>query len=192
MVRVPRYSFPEDSGVPQDPRDTGAGVAERLRALGLPAGGLRIARQGSQVVIEGTVPDAATQERIVLAAGNLQGVGMVVDRMVPARRAGGLLEAFGGLADLPPGAASLEAAEEAVHDARPDPGDTAFGPGGSLFHTVQPGETLEGIAQRHYGMAIEARRVLEANAGILSDDRALTPGIVLRLPPGRRSPRPGR
>ena len=182
------YLFPIDAGAPPsggEGLDADA-VATRLSALGLPARDLRIQCRGDAVVLEGQVQDAATQERIVLAAGNIQGVARVEDRMAPSHRAG-LLEAFAGLAQLPAGAASLDAAEDRVHEAAPDPGDTAFGPGGSVFHTVQDGESLEGIAQRHYGMAIEARRILEANAGLLSDERALRPGMVLRLPQdGRR------
>jgi len=182
------YAFPAEAGAPPaGGRLDSDAVAARLSALGLPAGDLRIACQDDAVVLEGRVPDAATQERIVLAAGNIQGVARVEDRMVPAHRAG-LLEAFAGLANLPAGSASLDAAEDRVHEAAPDPGDTAFGPGGSVFHTVQEGETLEGIAQRHYGMTREVRRILEANAGLLSDERAVRPGMVLRLPQdGRRS-----
>lgn len=182
------YFFPIDAGVPPSGGGglTADAVVARLSELGLPARDLRVDCAGDAIALEGSVPDAATQERIVLAAGNLQGVARVEDRMAPSHRAG-LLEAFAGLASLPTGAASFDSAEDRVHEAEPDPGDTAFGPGGSVFHTVQEGESLEGIAQRHYGMAIEARRILESNAGLLSDERALRPGMVLRLPQdGRR------
>jgi len=178
------YHFPAEAGEPLQGGPITAGtVTARLRALGLPHDALRIACEGDRVRIEGTVPDAATQERIVLAVGNLQGVAHVDDDMVPARRSG-LLEAFGGLANLPGGSAAFETTEERVHEADPEPG-TSFGPAGSLFHTVQPGETLEGIAQRHFGMAREAWRVREANAPLLADENALRPGMVLRLPSGR-------
>lgn len=185
------YRFPIGAGDPPPGGvPTAEAIAARLGALGLPAEGLRITCQDGMVRIEGKVPDPATQERIVLAAGNVQGIGEVEDRMVPAQRSG-LLEAFGGLAHLPPGAGSLEAAGQAVHEARPEP-STSFGPGGSLFYTVQPGEALEGIAQRHYGMTREAWRIREANAPLLADENALRPGMVLRLPPGRPGRGPGR
>jgi nucleoid-associated protein YgaU len=70
-----------------------------------------------------------------------------------------------------------------VHRAAPDPGDTGFGPGGSILHVVQPGETLEAIAARHYGDTAAAGWVLESNAPVLPDAAALRPGMVLRLPP---------
>lgn len=184
------YRFAPEAGAPL-PGDATApnrqAVRERLRALGLPEEGLGIGCEGDRVTIEGAVADTATQERIVLAAGNLRGVARVMDRMVPARRAG-LLEAFGGLASLPPGAASLDSAGDQVHAAAPAPGDHRFGPGGSLFHTVQEGESLEGIAQRHYGMTREAWRIREANPGLVGAEAAgLAPGMVLRLPEaGRR------
>jgi nucleoid-associated protein YgaU len=196
MARMTTYRFTPEAGVTTStaggPQPSWDEVRARLLALGLPTEALRIAGDGGAVILEGSVPDPATQERIVLAVGNMRGVERVVDRMVPAQRPG-LLEAFAGLAHLPPGAGSLNTAEEQVHDAQPDPGDRAFGPAGSLFHAVREGETLEGIAQRHYGMTREVRRIREANAGLLGqDEAALRPGMVLRLPEeGRRGARRG-
>jgi phage tail protein X len=187
------YRFPSEAGASpagDDIAGTAEDVGARLRALRLPAEGLRIGREGGRVTIEGPVPDAATQERVILAAGNIRGVRLVDDRMTTGGRRPGLLDALGGLAHLPTGAANFDSAEDRVHEAEPDPGDTAFGPAGSLFHTVQPGESLAGVAQRHYGMAIEARRVVEANPGLLQaggdTTQALPEGLVLRLPRERR------
>jgi hypothetical protein len=70
-----------------------------------------------------------------------------------------------------------------VHRAAPDNGDTGFGPGGSILHLVQPGETLEAIAARHYHDTAAAGWVLESNASVLADASALRAGMVLRLPP---------
>jgi phage tail protein X len=180
------YAFDPEAGTPlagDAIAPTPAAVRARLRMLGLSSEGLSIGCEGGRVTVEGPVADAATQERIVLAVGNLRGVARVVDRMVPAKRGGGLMGAFGGLAHLPRGAANLDAAEARVHEAAPDPGALAFGPGGSLFHTVQPGETLEGIAQRHYGMTREAWRIREANPGLVTaEGPEVAPGLVLRLP----------
>lgn len=185
------YRFPEEAGdAIQGDAITGEAIIARLARLGLPGEGLRVARDGRRVVLEGPVPDEATQERIVLAVGNIQGVGVVEDNMQAGRRSG-LLEAFGGLAHLPAGAANLNAGEAEVSRSEPEPG-TTFGPGGSLFHTVQPGETLEGIAQRHFGTTREAEVLREANAPLLADDAAVRPGMVLRLPTGRPRRAPGR
>lgn len=183
---MPSYRFAPEAGIAaRGETPSAAEVTARLQALGLPAEALTIGCEGDAVSIEGPVPDPTTQERILLAAGNIRGVARVRDRMVPAQRPG-LLDAFAGLAHLPGGAASMEAAGERVHQAAPDPGDHEFGPAGSLFHTVQPGETLEAIAERHYGTPLEAVRLGEANLGLLPDGGTLAPGIVLRLPPGYR------
>jgi nucleoid-associated protein YgaU len=181
---MPTYHFPIEAGEPpQEGGLTAEAIATRLERFGLPASALRVACEEGRVVLEGEVPDEATQERIVLAVGNMQGVERVEDRMVPAKRAG-LLKAFGGLAHLPTGAANLNAGEAEVYRARPEPG-TAFGPAGSLFHTVQPGETLDDIARRHFGSTTEALLIREANAPMLAGTREVQPGLVLRLPSGR-------
>jgi len=184
------YHFPAEAGFgiaggfPKSPPDPPA-IAAHLRTIGLPAEGLRLGRRGDAVQVEGSVPDAATRELVLLAIGNLRGIGRVEDRLVVARPSPGLLGSLGAFAHLPAGSANLQAAREAVHQSRPEVG-TVFGPGGSLFHTVQPGESLAEIAGRHYGgaaaAAATAERILEANAPVLRDT-AIGPGIVLRLPP---------
>jgi nucleoid-associated protein YgaU len=176
------YRFPEDAGTKVAGGNAEA-IAAHLRALGLPAQQVRVRREDDAVILEGEVPDAAARERIVLACGNLASIGRVEDRMTVVRRSD-LLDTLAGFARLPGGSASTQAAEREMHAAQPERGE-AFGPGGSLLHTVQPGETLEGIAQRHYGMTREVRRLLEANAPMLGDERALRPGMVLRIPLGR-------
>lgn len=187
------YHFPADAGASL-PADGPSGkaapgpsaIATYLERLGLPHAGLRIARRGDAVRLEGGVPDPATRERVVLAVGNLRGVGRVEDRLVVDQPAPGLLDGLAAFGRLPAGAATLATAGEAVHRSEPEAG-TVFGPGGSLLHTVQPGESLAAIAARHYdGEAAAAeRRILEANAPVLADAVAVRPGIVLRLPPAR-------
>jgi nucleoid-associated protein YgaU len=176
------YHFPIEAGTATaGGQPTAHAITEVLNRFGLPAAGLQIGCRGSAVTLEGSVPDDATRERVVLAVGNLQGIEQVDDRLTVAKPTG-LLDTLGSFARLPAGAASAEAAETAVHRAAPEPG-TVFGPAGSLLHTVQPGETLADIASRHYGGPGETRRILEANAPILAAAEALRPGMVLRLPP---------
>ena len=177
------YRFPAEAGLALDGgAPSAAAITDRLAELGLARQDVMVTRHDDAATLEGSVPDEATRERVLLVVGNLQGIARVDDRLTVARGTG-LLDTLGAFARLPSGSASTEAAERAVYRATPDPGDTGFGPGGSILHLVQPGETLEAIAARHYHDTAAAGWVLESNATVLPDASALRPGMVLRLPP---------
>ena len=53
----------------------------------------------------------------------------------------------------------------------------------STFYTVQRGDTLSGIAKKHYGNAGAYMRIFEANKPMLKDPDKIYPGQVLRIPP---------
>lgn len=54
---------------------------------------------------------------------------------------------------------------------------------GSKEHVVQPGDTLSGIAKKHYGRSGDWPRILDANREVLGDDAGnLRPGMRLRIP----------
>ncbi|RYI99191.1 MAG: hypothetical protein EON47_17490 [Acetobacteraceae bacterium] len=183
---MPSYHFPAEAGeaLPDTRPETFGpeAIAALLDRLGLAHDGVRITRQGDTVTLEGRVADAAAEELLVLATGNLAGIGQVRDQLTTGH-APGLLDSLGAFARLPAGSASTEAAETAVHAAQPEAG-TRFGPAGSLFHAMQPGESLADLAARHYGdPAAGERRLLEANAAILRNAGSPGPGLVLRIPP---------
>jgi nucleoid-associated protein YgaU len=50
------------------------------------------------------------------------------------------------------------------------------------YHTVQPGETLSGIAQHYYGSAVKWWKILAANHDILSNPNKIRPGMRLVIP----------
>jgi len=50
-------------------------------------------------------------------------------------------------------------------------------------YTVRPGDTLSGIAKRHYGSVRFAEFIYEANRGVLSSPDDLREGQKLKLPP---------
>jgi nucleoid-associated protein YgaU len=180
---MPTYRFPAEAGLALDGgAPTAAAITDRLAELGLARQEVMITRHDDAATLEGQVPDDATRERVLLVVGNLQGIARVEDRLTVARGTG-LLDTLGAFARLPAGSASTEATGTTVHRASPDAGDTGFGPGGSILHLVQPGETLEAIAARHYHDTAAAGWVLESNAAVLTDASTLRPGMVLRLPP---------
>jgi nucleoid-associated protein YgaU len=55
--------------------------------------------------------------------------------------------------------------------------------GAGQTYTVQKGDTLSAIAQRHYGKASRWHAVFEANRDQLDDPDKIQPGQVLNLPP---------
>lgn len=60
--------------------------------------------------------------------------------------------------------------------------DTVPADGAARTYTVQSGDTLSEIAQRHYGRASAWHQVFEANRDQLDDPDLIRPGQVLRLP----------
>lgn len=58
------------------------------------------------------------------------------------------------------------------------PADTSAGD----TYTVRKGDTLSGIAQRHYGKASRWHAIFEANRDQIDDPDLIRPGQVLRLP----------
>jgi nucleoid-associated protein YgaU len=50
------------------------------------------------------------------------------------------------------------------------------------LYTVQGGDTLSGIAKRHYGNASKYMVIFEANKPMLEDPNKIYPGQVLRIP----------
>jgi nucleoid-associated protein YgaU len=49
-------------------------------------------------------------------------------------------------------------------------------------YTVQPGDTLSHIAQRHYGKASRWHAIFDANRDQIDDPDKIFPGQVLKLP----------
>lgn len=157
-------------------------LENELKRLGLPTDGLSMKVESDTVHLSGTVPDAETRERIVLAVGNVEGVGKVDDGgLRGGEPTGSLAGAVASMSRLPAGSASTQAAGGAVHDAAPQPVEQ--GPGGSMFYTVQKGDTLSAIAKRHYGDANAYGGIFEANRPMLEHPDRIYPGQVLRIPP---------
>ena len=157
-------------------------LGAELARLGLPTDGLSMRVEGDTIHLSGRVTDAATREKIILAVGNHEGVGKVDDGGLQGGEPGGSLAgAIAGMARLPAGSASTQAAEGTVHRGAPRPVEQ--GPGGSLFYTVQKGDTLSAIAEAQYGEANAYNRIFEANRPMLTDPDRIYPGQVLRIPP---------
>ncbi len=55
-------------------------IKDELKGLGLDTKGLDIKVDGDKVVIDGEAVDQETKEKIILAAGNVEGIGSVEDK----------------------------------------------------------------------------------------------------------------
>lgn len=158
---------------------TAGTLTAKLANLHLPTVGIEV--QGDTAVLTGPVPDGETREKILLAVGNTNGIAHVDDRMTGGEASGNLGNVLGGFSRVPAGSANTQAAETAVHGSAPT--GMAQGPGGSVFYTVQKGDTLSGIAKKQYGDANAYMRIFEANKPMLTDPDKIYPGQVLRVPP---------
>jgi nucleoid-associated protein YgaU len=74
----------QDESKPAPPPPTAEAVASELTRNGLGADNLDVAVDGDKVRVSGAAPDAATREKLILAAGNIAGVAAVEDQITAA------------------------------------------------------------------------------------------------------------
>lgn len=164
------FSFVKDAGAAifggKDKDDEPAepvvkSFANRLRDHDINPEGIYFDRKGSVVKVEGTVPDQDTKEKVVIILGNVQGIDTVDDQLQVAQAG----------RTTPAGTASTRGADATPEDWSAD------------TYTVQPGDTLGGIAKKLYGSASKYMVIFNANTPMLKDPDKIYPGQVLRIPP---------
>lgn len=145
-------------------------VTDHLLGLGLKVRALSvIAHQDKKMVsLIGKVDSMEDKEKLIVAAGNIDGVVQVDDRL----RLVGEEVMTETLPETPPPADAHDEADEPSADEAPS----------SQFYTVQSGDTLGGIAKRFYGNAGKYPVIFEANRPMLEDPNRIYPGQVLRIP----------
>ena len=147
-------------------------IARHIGSYGLDIAGLKIEVDGSTAVIEGQAKDAATREKAVLVAGNIEGISRVDDRLT-VRDNG---PDFSGVTT---GSSTVAAGEQA------NGGQASGGQASewtSRTYTVEKGDTLSRIAKEMYGDASKYPMIFEANKPMLKDPDKIYPGQVLRIP----------
>ncbi len=130
-----------------------------VSGLGLEVENLDIQYDDNTATITGTAADHPTREKVILAVGNVEGVGQVDDQMKTKSWAERAAEA----ADAKAEAAAAEAAA-------------------SKFYTVVSGDSLSKIAKEFYGDPMRYPEIFEANKPMLKDPDLIYPGQVLRIP----------
>ena len=159
-------------------------IAQHVASVGLPMKHLHYWLEGETMVVSGWVDDKPTKEKVILAVGNVEGVGKVEDRIVvgppPApivakpATAPIIAEAVTAhvVAAAPP-AEALPTKEELAKEAEWT----------SKSYTVVKGDTLGKIAKEFYGNAAKYPLIFEANKPMLSHPDKIYPGQMLRIPP---------
>lgn len=115
-------------------------IAKEVKDLGLEADDIEVKVEGDKVILAGAAPSQSVREKIILAAGNVLGIGAVEE--------------------------SIEA---------PDAKEP-------VFHTVEKGENLWKISEKHLGSGAKYMEIFEANKPMLSDPDKIYPGQNLRIP----------
>lgn len=146
-----------------------------VKGLGLPVEKFLVSHdEGSDAVeIFGWVPDMAVKEKLILAIGNLNGIGKVTEHLRI-----GTPPAPVAITPAPTTVAEAVAAAKAAEPAAAEPPAPT-----SKFHTVEKGDTLSKIAKEEYGNANLYNAIFEANKPMLTHPDKIFPGQVLRIPP---------
>lgn len=144
-------------------------IRQHLLDLGLRLNPLTVVAHPDKKMVSliGRAASLEDKEKAIVAAGNVQGVESVDDRLRVGETGAT------GTASGTPAPADADAGEE------PPAGELPT----ARFYTVEKGDTLSAIAKREYGNAGKYPLIFEANRPMLSDPDRIYPGQVLRIPP---------
>ena len=171
------FDFMKDAGEkifkPGESRREDA-VEKHLASYGI--NGVKAEVDGNVVTLTGSVADAATREKAVLAAGNVSGIERVDDRLTVTKAGADFSNVRSTASTVP--ASGAGASGSAAHASAGSGGDGWT----SKTYTVQSGDTLSKISKEFYGDANKYNQIFEANKPMLSDPDKIYPGQVLRIP----------
>ncbi len=128
-------------------------IEEMIEGYGFDVENLNVTITGDTALITGEAASFAEKEKVVLVAGNTQGIGGVDDQMTVKAGAEGTADEAGG------------------------------GVGAASYHTVESGDTLSAISKKAYGDPNKYNVIFEANKPMLKHPDKIYPGQVLRIPP---------
>ncbi len=179
--------------------DAATVLAEKLHGMDLPTDDVRVRVEDGKAVLEGSVPDQETAQKLVVALGNHAGIAAVDDQLtVKAGRMGPAPvfvtvqkgDTLSGISLRIYGVYHLYnmifgANQPMIKDADEIfPGQVLRIPPAPAFvtHTVKRGETLSRIAKYWTGDAGNYKQIFEANRDQLSDPDKIEVGQVLKIP----------
>jgi len=123
-----------------------------------PVQGLQVAVEDGVVTLAGVAKDNDTREKVILIAGNVEGVESVnADQLLTPE----MIEA------------SNERDTEAPQESTlPEP----------RFYTIKEGDTLWAIAEEYYNDGSKYEHIVEANLEVIKDADKIYPGQSIRIP----------
>lgn len=148
-------------------------IREHINGLGLALNPFSVVVNNAKdgvVALIGYARTVGDKEKAIVAAGNIEGVEKVDDR-IKIGTPDWMKEEAEAAAEPQP------ADPEQVGEPTDDDAPTA------RFYTVVSGDTLGKIAREMYGDAGKYPVIFEANKPMLSDPNKIYPGQVLRIPP---------
>lgn len=138
-------------------------IENLIKGLGFDVQDLYVEVNDDLVTIHGETSTWEDKEKTVLAAGNVEGIAEVDDR----------------IAYVAPEPVEIETEEESEASDRSVPAS----PQASEYYTVKKGDSLSKIAKRFYGDPLKYPAIFEANKPLLGDVNLIYPGQKLRIPP---------
>ncbi len=160
--------------------DLAIDLKQYARKLDLAVDDVKYSVDEGTATITGTVPSQEQKEKVVLAAGNTEGIAKVDDQLAitaiaAAPEAAGEAAADALVAKMKRDALRKSAAAKA-EDVAPQMAAA------SRFYTVKKGDTLWKIASEMLGDGNRYPDIFEANKPMLTDPDLIYPDQVLRIP----------
>ena len=140
----------------EENKEKATAIEEAITNHGITVEYLRVNVDDDKVTISGVAANKAEREKVILIAGNVDGVASVDDQLE--------------LAEEEPTPRSVEVVE------KPEIAET-------VFYTVEKGDTLWKISSDHYGNGSKYPVIFEANKPMLEHPDRIYPGQMLRIPP---------
>ncbi len=136
-------------------QEKAADILAHIKKFGFDTSNIQATVDGSKVTLTGKVDTWINKNKIVVSAGNVEGIDAVDDRLMVVQ-AKPVTPAQTPVAPLPPE---------------------------KQFYTVKKGDYLSKIAKEVYGDAKKYPVIFEANKPMLKDPDLIYPGQVLVIPP---------
>lgn len=139
----------------EENQEKATAIEEAIAKHGITVDYLRVIVDDDKVTISGVAANKAEKEKVVLIAGNVDGIASVNDELE--------------LEEVP----KPRSVEEEVVEEKPE----------TVFYTVEKGDTLWKISTEHYGNGSKYPVIFEANKPMLEHPDRIYPGQMLRIPP---------
>lgn len=134
-------------------REKAEKITQFINDMDLEVSDLKADVEDDAVTLHGKTKTQEAREKVILAAGNVEGVSKVNDKIKVIPDEG-------------------EKGHEGDEKGKKEP----------RFYTVKKGDTLSEIAQEYYGDPQKYPKIFEANRPMLKDPDRIYPGQTLRIP----------